>query len=113
MSNKNRRILRNKLAKKDSRIKSIPAAIFATALVIFCIVQLVINALLTPLGAELQSFDVEKEHLLEENRSLEEDLASSNSLTVVEHVTEKTLKLEESVKKQVVYVSDHTVRAQQ
>lgn len=112
MSNKNRRILRNRMSNTNKKGNT-TATIFAITLVAFCIIQLVINAILSPLGAKLQSLNTEKDHLLEENRSLEEDLASSNSLTVIEHVTEKTLDLKDSSNKRTVYVSDNTVRAQQ
>ncbi len=112
MSNKNRRILRKRMINRDNK-GNIAPTIFAVALVAFCVIQLIINAILSPLGAELQSLNTEKEYLLEENRSLEEDLASSNSLTVVEHITEKTLNFKDADQKRIIHVSDHTVRAQQ
>jgi hypothetical protein len=86
--------------------------IFAISLILFCVTQLVINSVLSPLGPKLEAFNSEKEYLIEENRSLEEELASSNSLTVIEHITEKKFKLDESGKKQFVYVTDHSIRAE-
>jgi hypothetical protein len=86
--------------------------IFAISLILFCVTQLVINSVLSPLGSELEAFNSEKEYLIEENRSLEEELASSNSLTVIEHITEKKFNLDEAGKKQIVYVSDHSIRAE-
>jgi hypothetical protein len=111
MSGKNRRILKSRLLKRK-KITNIPLLIFVISLILFCITQLVINSVLSPLGSKLEAFNSEKEYLVEENRSLEEELASSNSLTVIEHITEKKFNLDEATKKQIVYVSDHSIRAE-
>jgi hypothetical protein len=111
MSGKNRRILKSRLLNRR-RNANIPLIVFVISLVLFCVVQLAINSILSPLGSKLEAFNSEKEYLIEENRSLEEELASSNSLTVIEHITAKKFKLDQTAKKQIVYVTDHSIRAE-
>ena len=109
---KNRRALKRRFTSSKVRKNSLPLTVFVITLILFCVVQLVINAILSPLGTKLQAYNTEKEYLIEENRSLEEELASSNSLTVIEHITEKTYDLDDSGSRQIVYVTDHSVRAE-
>ncbi len=109
--NRARRQIRNRMNRSSSS-KNLVMIFFVTSLILFCATQLTINSILSPLGSQLQSFNTEKELLIEENRELEEELASSNSLAVLENISSKKFELDNSVKKQLVYVSDQSVHAQ-
>jgi hypothetical protein len=86
--------------------------VFAITLVLFCISQIIINSMLSPLGAELKAYNIEKQALLEENQQLEEKLAETQSLTIIENVTEKKLGLADDGARKVIYVSDQSIRAE-
>lgn len=109
-----KRKIRNKISNSNSgsSLKSSVVIIFAVSLLTFFISQIAINSVLSPLGSKLQAYNTEKKLLIEENRELEEQIAQIKSLTVIEHMTEKKLNLDGNDAKEVIYVSDTTLRAE-
>lgn len=106
MNSKVRRKFRKIFEKKTSLKKSnIFLFIFIISLAVFCSTQLFINSKLSPLGKQLQSLNNEKDLLLQENRELEKDLANSQSITVVEQMTNKKFKLTQTKTNQLIYVT--------
>lgn len=67
--------------------------------------------MLAPLGSELQNLNSEKNYLLEENRSMEEQIAKSDSITVIRKLADKTLSLSSSNNKTVVYLQENSIVA--
>ena len=91
--------------------KNIAASIFVLSLVLFILSQLIINSILSPLGTELQSMNGEKNYLIEENRGMEEEIAKSGSITVIQKLADKTLSLSPSNKKTLVYLQEIAIVA--
>jgi len=91
--------------------KNIAASIFVLSLVLFILSQLIINSILAPLGTELQSMNGEKNYLIEENRGMEEEIAKSGSITVIQKLADKTLSLSSSNKKTLVYLQEIAIVA--
>ncbi|HPR92123.1 MAG TPA: hypothetical protein PLR64_02630 [Candidatus Dojkabacteria bacterium] len=87
------------------------ASIFVLSLVLFILSQLIINSILAPLGTELQSMNGEKNYLIEENRGMEEEIAKSGSITVIQKLADKTLSLSPSNKKTLVYLQEIAIVA--
>ncbi len=85
---------------------------FLLTLFFFLTVQIGINAILSPMGIQLEAYNVEKTRLLEENRSLEQTLANMGSIKALNHLSEKKLALKQTETKQIIYVSDTTLRAE-
>lgn len=77
----------------------------------FIVVQLMTNAILSPLGHRLQALNVEKNQLVEENRILEQEIAKSNSVIVIETYSKDKLKLRPGVEKNTVFVNNESVQA--
>ena len=92
--------------------QNIPLSIFIFTLAAFTLSQLVINSKLSPLGIELQSLNKEKNYLIEENRSMEEQIAKSNSITVIRKLADKELSLSSSNKKTIVYIEEKSIIAE-
>jgi len=86
--------------------------IFILSFIIFGASQLVVNSILTPLGTQLQSLNTEKEYLLEENHSISEQLAKTNSITVIQSLSEKKLNLVQDKQQTVVYIEDTSLMAE-
>lgn len=84
-------------------------AIFS--LIAFGLSQLIVNSVLTPLGVKLQQLNTEKEHRLEENRNISEDLAKSGSIKVIEQLSQKKLKLSPDVEQTFIYIQDPSLVA--
>ena len=91
--------------------KNIAASIFVLSLVLFILSQLIINSILAPLGTELQSMNGEKNYLIEENRGMEEEIAKSGSIMVIQKLADKTLSLSPSNKKTLVYLQEIAIVA--
>ena len=91
--------------------KNIAASIFVLSLVLFILSQLIINSILAPLGTELQSMNGEKNYLIEENRGMEEEIAKSGSITVIQKLADKTLSLSPSNKRTLVYLQEIAIVA--
>lgn len=86
-------------------VKKLPTLILIFSLIFFFGTQLYINSILSPLGSQLQSFNTEKDLLIQENRELDKDLANAQSITVVQHLTNKKFKLTPTNANQLVYVT--------
>ncbi|PKN02907.1 hypothetical protein CVU76_02690 [Candidatus Dojkabacteria bacterium HGW-Dojkabacteria-1] len=80
-------------------------------LLIFGVSQLVVNSVLTPLGVKLQTLNTEKEHLVEENRQISEEIAKNSSIKVIENLSDKKLNLTQEKQQTVVYIEDTTLVA--
>lgn len=94
-----------------SQQSNTPFKVFLLTLVLFGLSQLVVNSILTPLGVKLQALNTEKEHLLEENRQISEDIAKNNSIRVIENLSDKKLNLTQDKQQTVVYIEDTTLVA--
>ncbi len=94
-----------------SQQSNTPFKVLLVTLVLFGLSQLVVNSILTPLGVKLQSLNTEKEHLLEENRQISEDIAKNNSIRVIENLSDKKLNLTQDKQQTVVYIEDTTLVA--
>jgi len=94
-----------------NQTNNIPATIFLFSGFVFILSQLVINSILTPLGVELQSLNKEKNYLVEENRGMEEQIAKTNSITVIQKLADKSLNISSSAKRTVIYIENPTILA--
>lgn len=112
MSEQTKRKLRQRMQSKTFGGSNIILRSFLLILFAFLSIQLGINAILSPMGRQLEAYNVEKTRLLEENRSLEQSLANIGSIKILTHLSEKKLSLDQTKSTQVVYVSDTTVRAE-
>lgn len=92
--------------------KNIPAILFITSMSIFVISQLVINAVLSPLGKELQSLNGEKNFLVEENRAMEEQVAKTDSITVIKKLADKELNITAQSQNSIVYLEQNAILAE-
>lgn len=92
--------------------RTLPTTVLSVSLVIFVISQLVINSILSPLGIELERLNTEKEALIEENRQMENEIATSSSIKVIKTLTTERLDISDNNKKNIVYVSDTDVIAE-
>lgn len=92
--------------------KNIPVIISGSAIFVFILSQLIINSILNPLGTELQNLNGEKNYLVEENRAMEEQVAKTNSITVIKKLADKTLNLKAENKKTVIYINEPAVLAE-
>jgi hypothetical protein len=101
----------NKLP-QNSNNKNLPIAIFLGTLLMFTISQLVINSILTPLGLELESLNSEKNYLIEENRSMEEEIAKTNSIMVIRQLANKKLNISSDSERVIIYIEDSSVIAE-
>jgi hypothetical protein len=90
---------------------NISIKIFTLTLLIFGVSQLVVNSVLTPLGVKLQNLNTEKDHLLEENREISEDIAKNSSIKVIEDLSDKKLNLTQEKQQTVIYIEDSTLVA--
>lgn len=95
----------------EKKKKSIFTIMLLLSFSVFLISQLVVNSILTPLGTRLESLNIEKEHLLEENRQMSEEIAKSSSLKVIESLSEKKLSLSQIKAQTFVYIEDSTLVA--
>jgi len=92
--------------------RNVPAIIFVVSMSIFVLSQLVINAVLSPLGKELQNLNSEKNFLVEENRSMEEQVAKTNSITVIKKLADKELKITAQSQKSIIYLEQNAILAE-
>ena len=84
---------------------------FLVTLLIFGVSQLVVNSVLTPLGVKLQTLNTEKEHLLEENKEISEEIAMNSSIRIIENLSKKKLNLTQEKQQTVIYIEDTTLVA--
>ena len=92
--------------------KNIFVIIFVFAILCFAIGQLIINSELTPMGLDLEALNKEKNYLVEENRSMEEEIAKTNSIVVIKKLAGKTLKLSNKNPKSIIYIEDTNIIAE-
>jgi hypothetical protein len=92
--------------------KNIPAIVFAFSMTVFVMSQLVINAILNPLGTELQNLNREKNFLVEENRTMEEQVAKTSSITVIKKLADKQLDIRAQSQKTIIYLEQSAVLAE-
>lgn len=93
-------------------VKNLFIIIFLISLFCFAISQLAINSILSPLGLELQSLNREKNYLVEENRSMEELIAKSNSIIVIEKLANRELKISPNSSKSIIYIGNTNIIAE-
>jgi len=91
--------------------QNIAGTIFIVSVIFFVLCQLIVNSILAPLGTELQSLNSEKNYLIEENRAMEEEIAKSDSITVIQKLADKSLSLSPSNKKTLVYLEEESIVA--
>ena len=92
--------------------KNIPLTAFILTVSVFILSQLVINSILSPLGIELQSLNSEKNFLIEENRSMEEEIAKTNSITVIKKLASEELNISSNQSRNIIYVEDTSIIAE-
>ncbi|MBU1120019.1 hypothetical protein KKA50_02400 [Patescibacteria group bacterium] len=92
--------------------KNIPALVFTFSMVAFVLSQLVINAVLNPLGTELQNLNKEKNFLVEENRTMEEQVAKTSSITVIKKLADKQLNISSQSQKSIIYLEQSALLAE-
>ena len=97
---------------RNSTPSSTTAKIFLICFILFAASQLVVNSILTPLGTELQTLNTEKDYLVEENRELAEQIAKTNSIRVIQNLSEKKLSLTEDNDQAVMYIEDTSLMAE-
>jgi len=101
----------NKLP-QNSKAKNLPIAVFLGTLLVFTVSQLIINSVLTPLGLELESLNSEKNYLVEENRSMEEKIAKTNSIMVIRQLANKKLNISSDSERVIIYIEDLSIIAE-
>lgn len=92
--------------------KNLPVIIFGFSMIAFVLSQLVINAVLNPLGTELQSLNKEKNFLVEENRLMEEQVAKTSSITVIKKLADKQLDIRSQSDKSIIYLEQSALLAE-
>lgn len=92
--------------------KNIPAIVFIFSMSVFVLSQLVINAILNPLGTELQNLNREKNFLVEENRTMEEQVAKTSSITVIKKLADKQLDIRSQSEKTIIYLEQSALLAE-
>lgn len=96
----------------DLKNQNVPLAIFLFTLLVFILSQLVINSILSPLGIELERLNSEKNYLVEENRSMEEQIAKTNSIMVIKQLANKRLNISSSSERNLIYIEDSSIIAE-
>ena len=97
---------------KTENKKNIFVIIFVFAILCFAVSQLAINSILTPMGLELEALNKEKNYLVDENRSMEEEIAKTNSIIVIQKLAKKTLKISNKNQRTIIYIEDTNIIAE-
>lgn len=92
--------------------KNLPTIVLTFSIAIFILSQLVINAVLSPLGTELQNLNKEKNFLVEENRTMEEQVANTGSITVIKKLADKQLDIRAQNQKSIIYLEQSALLAE-
>jgi cell division protein FtsB len=92
--------------------QNLALTMFVLTLTLFIFSQLVINSILSPLGIQLQSLNSEKNYLVEENRAMEDQIAKTNSITVVRKLASSRLNISSENEKTVIYIEDINLLAE-
>lgn len=93
------------------KLDTLLTGIAAFSVITFITVQLITNAVLSPLGHKLQNLNVEKNELIEENRILEQEIAKSDSITVIEIYSKEKFELGTDQERETIFVSNKSVQA--
>lgn len=91
---------------------NIPVIVFTFSMIVFVLSQLVINAVLNPLGTELQNLNREKNFLVEENRAMEEQVAKTSSITVIKKLADRQLDIRAQSQKTIIYLEQSALLAE-
>jgi hypothetical protein len=94
------------------KTKNVALTIFLFTLLVFILSQLVINSILSPLGIELERLNSEKNYLIEENRSMEEQIAKTNSIMVIKQLANEKLNISSDSQRIIIYVEDSSIIAE-
>ncbi|MCA9375305.1 hypothetical protein KC622_03170 [Candidatus Dojkabacteria bacterium] len=97
--------------KKPLTVERVFMVLTVLAAITFVMTQLITNAILSPLGQQLQSLNNEKDSLVEQNRALEKQLAKNTSLTSIKIYSEKEFDLKPNNKKETFFVSTPSIQA--
>jgi len=97
---------------KNLTTKNLPVIVLLVSVFCFAVSQLAINSVLSPMGLELQNLNSEKNYLVEENRSMEEQIAKSNSIIVIQKLAAKELKISSNNGKSIVYIENTNIIAE-
>lgn len=90
----------------------IARVLFVISFIIFLGSQLLTNAILSPLGHELQALNTEKNLLIEDNRSLEQEIAKDSSLTIIRAYSTVQFDITDESQHQSIFVTDQSLQAQ-
>lgn len=106
-----RRQLKGRLSDVTNRIsiQRIVVGLSIVSTILFCVVQLAVNADLNPKGVLLESLNREKTALVEENRQLEQEIAKAESLSIISDIAKNKLKLTDYSNGNTFYVSDSSI----
>jgi hypothetical protein len=97
---------------RNLKKQNIPLTVFLISLLTFTLSQLIINSILSPLGIELERLNSEKNYLIEENRSMEEQVAKTNSIMVIKQLANKKLNISSSPERGIIYIEDSSIIAE-
>lgn len=111
MSEATKRKFRQSIQKDNNGASNIISKLFLLVLFTFLTTQIIINAILSPMGIQLEAYNYEKNRLVEENRFLEQTLANMGSIKALNHLSERKLSLSQTDTKQIVYISDINLSA--
>ncbi len=100
--------------KNESLLDSSQGICFAITIVItiiFVLVHLTINFVLTPKGIELEDLSREKELLVENNRELGQEIARIRSISIIKEITSETISLKTNPENKIIYISNDSIVA--
>ncbi len=114
----NKRKIKQILCRKNEQggisvnFKLISQVLFMISFILFLSSQLLTNAILSPLGHELQAMNTEKNLLLEDNRSLEQEIAKDSSLTIIKAYSKVQFEIKEDSSYKSIFVTDKSLHAE-
>ena len=106
---KYRRALRKLFNRSEKRtetnLKNTSTTVLIVSAILFIAVQLGTNAILSPLGHQLRSYNDERNALIEENRELDKSIAIDSSLVVLNNFSDKKLEISRADSDNTIHVS--------
>lgn len=84
--------------------------IFST--IIFFVAQLIVNSNLSPLGTRLQKLNKEKDHFVEVNENIHEELAKLDSIVVIRELAQKKLNFDKQEAQSTIYIQGENLLAE-
>lgn len=109
------RLIKNRIflcRDKNLNLTKISGFLLILTTILFFITQLAVNADLNPKGERLEILNTEKNLLIEENRRIEEEIARSGSLKVINQIASQKLNLKDNTINSTKYISDSKVLAE-